>query len=247
MLYEAVLMDMDGVIIDTQQSILAFWQRIASAYHVHLTQEDIDQHISGRSAHHTITTLLPSLDEENRRSIFRALHDYEASLSYREVRGAIALLQELKRHHIPVALVTGAGQWKVDVVIQQLGLEPLLTARVTSDDVQASKPAPDGYLLAAHRLGKEPQACIVFEDAVNGVLAALAAQTVCIGVLTTAPASALMAAGATYIIPDFTAVRVQTAPVTEQTTDALFLLEVERDSRFLSKASLEIKGNQGCS
>jgi HAD superfamily hydrolase (TIGR01509 family) len=237
MLYEAVLMDMDGVLIDTQQSILAFWQRVASTYHVHLTQEDIDQHISGCSALHTMTTLLPPLDEPEQLSLFRDLHEYEASLSYQEVRGAIALLREFKRRHIPVALVTGAGQWKVDVVLQQLDLEPLFAVRVTGDDVQASKPAPDGYMLAAHRLGKEPQACVVFEDAVNGVLAALAARTVCIGIRTTAPACALLAAGAACIIPDFTAVRIQGAPATTPMTDAGLLLEVENDFCFSFKSS----------
>ena len=89
--YEAVLMDMDGVIIDTQQSIVAFWQLLASEYHIRFTQEDIDQHISGCSARHTITTLLPSLDEQQQQLTYRALHDYEASLHYREVSGAIAL------------------------------------------------------------------------------------------------------------------------------------------------------------
>lgn len=237
MLYEAVLMDMDGVLIDTQPSILAFWRQAASTYHIHLTQEDIDRHISGRSAHHTMTTLFPPLDEQGQMSLFRDLHEYESSLSYQEVHGAIALLREFKRRHIPVALVTGAGQWKVDVVFQQLDLAPLFAARVTGDDIQASKPAPDGYMLAAHRLGKHPQACLVFEDAVNGVLAALAAQTMCVGVRTTAPDRALLAAGATCIIPDFTAVRIQEASATSPTTEASFLLEVENDFRLSFKSS----------
>ena len=181
--------------------------------------------------------MLPDLDEQQKQSIYRTLHDYEASLHYQEVSGAIALLKELKHHHIPVALVTGASRWKVDVVVQQLGLEPFFTAHITGDDVRQSKPAPDSYLLAAHRLGKEPQLCIVFEDAVNGVLAALAAQTVCIGVLTTAPACALIAAGACCTIPDFTTVRVQAAPSTANKADALFLVEADRDFSLSLKSS----------
>lgn len=235
--YEAVLMDMDGVIIDTQSSIVTFWQNLASAYHIHLTQKDIDQHISGCSARHTITTLLPHLDDEKLQSVYRALHEYEASLQYREVHGAIALLQELKYDHIPVALVTGASRWKAKIVTQQLSLAPFLTAHVTGDDILESKPAPDSYLLAAYRLGKDPQTCLVFEDAVNGVRAALAAQMVCIGVLTTNSACSLMAAGASCTIPDFTAVRVQAAPATVQKADALFLLEATSDFNFPLKSS----------
>ncbi len=235
--YEAVLMDMDGVIIDTQQSIVAFWQRLASVYHIHFSQDDIDQHISGRSAHHTITTLLSHLDEREQQTVYRALQDYEASLRYQEVSGAIALLKELKRYHIPVALVTGAGRWKVGIVVRQLGLEPFLTAQVTGDDVQESKPAPDSYLLAAHRLGKQPQSCIVFEDAVNGVLAALAARTVCIGVQTTVSACTLMAAGAASTIPDFTAVRVQAAPSIANEADVLLDMGADMDFSLPLKSS----------
>jgi HAD superfamily hydrolase (TIGR01549 family) len=226
--FEAVLVDMDGVLIDTQQSILAFWQRLAAEFHIQITTEDIDEHISGRSAQHTITTLLPQLEEHKRQSIYRALHDYEASLQYQEVDGATYLLKELQHYHIPVALVTGASRWKVKVVVEQLGLDPFFTTLVTGDDVQESKPAPESYLLAAHHLGREPQTCLVFEDAVNGVLAALAAQMVCVGVLTTAPAYSLKAAGASCTIPDFTAIRVQAASSVANRTDVLSLKIAER-------------------
>lgn len=236
MSYEAVLMDMDGVLIDTQESIIAFWQRLASEHHIHLSKDDIDQHISGRSAQYTISTLLSHLNEQEQQAAYRALHDYEASLQYQEVSGAIALLKELKRYYIPVALVTGAGQWKAGIVVQQLGLESFLTAQVTGDDIQKSKPAPDSFLLAAHRLGKQPQSCIVFEDAVNGVLAARAAQAICVGVQTTAPVCALMAAGACCTIPDFSSVRVQATPST--TDEAGIFLHIGVDVSFPLKSSL---------
>lgn len=235
--YEAVLMDMDGVVIDTQLSIVAFWRRLASTYHVHLTQEAIDQHISGRSASHTITALLPSLDDEELQSIYRALHEYEAGLQYQEVRGVEAFLQELKQSHIPIALVTSASRWKVEIVLQQLGIASLFNVQVTGDDIRESKPAPDSYLLAASRLGKDPQTCVVFEDAVNGVRAALAAQMACVGVLTTAPACFLKDAGASYTIPDFTAVRVQPAPAYGQEADTRFLLQITGDFSLPFKSS----------
>lgn len=242
MAHEAILMDMDGVLIDTQESIIAFWQWLASEHHVHLSQDDIDRHVSGRSAHHTITTLLSHLDEPERQvayqAAYRDLHAYEASLQYREVSGAIALLKEFKQHHIPVALVTGAGRWKASIVVQQLGLEALLTAQVTGDDVQQSKPAPDSFLLAAHRLGKQPQSCIVFEDAVNGVLAARAAQATCIGVQTTAPANTLMTAGACCIIPDFNSVRVEAAPPTSNEVNSILQVKADIDFSFPLKDSL---------
>lgn len=235
--YEAVLMDMDGVLVDTQISIVAFWRRLTSTYHIHLTQEEIDQHISGRSASHTITALLPSLDDEEQQSIYRALHEHETSLHYQEVRGVGAFLQKLKHSHISVALVTSASRWKVEIVLQQLGLASLFSVQVTGDDIRESKPAPDSYLLAASRLGKDPQTCLVFEDAVNGVRAALAARMLCVGVLTTVPACSLLDAGASCTISDFTAVRVQAAPADVPEADARFLLYITSDFSLLFKNS----------
>ena len=80
--------------------------------------------------------------------------------------------------------------------------------QVTVGDIQRGKPHPDGYLLAAQRLQKPPQRCLVFEDAVSGVKAAVAAGATCIGVQSPDRATALLVAGATYTVPDFTAVNL---------------------------------------
>jgi beta-phosphoglucomutase-like phosphatase (HAD superfamily) len=86
--------------------------------------------------------------------------------------GARALLERI-----------AAGRWAVvtschDALARSLLSEAALAVPevlVTSDLVSANKPSPEGYLLAASRLGRDPSSCIVFEDSVEGVKAALAA------------------------------------------------------------------------
>ena len=206
--YEAILFDMDGVVIDTHRPVTEFWLTLAAEHHVELTPADFQQHIYGCPMSHTFDTLFPHFDHRQRQAIYERIQAYEVNLTYTEIPGVTALLQALKRYHIPTALVTSADTWKVEVVMHQLGLAGLFAAQVTVGDIQRGKPHPDGYLLAAQRLQKPPQRCLVFEDAVSGVKAAVAAGAICIGVQSPDRATALLVAGATYTVPDFTAVNL---------------------------------------
>ena len=78
----------------------------------------------------------------------------------------------------------------------------------THDDIKQGKPNPDCYLLGAARLQVEPDKCIVFEDAVSGVKAAVAAGALCIGVQPDQP-TPLLEAEAQSVVPDFSAVILQ--------------------------------------
>jgi len=78
---------------------------------------------------------------------------------------------------------------------------------VTSEDVERGKPAPDGYLLAAARLGLSAATCLVVEDAPPGVQAGRAAGARVLAVTTTHAKEALT--GAEYIVPDLRAVQVR--------------------------------------
>ena len=212
MRFEAILFDMDGVVVDTHHSVTEFWQTLAAEHQLQLTQADFQQHIYGCPMNHTFDVLFPHLDDWQRQAILARLYDYEINLTYTEVPGVMALLQALKRHDIPTALVTSADTWKVEAVLRQLGLAGLFTTQVTIGEIERGKPYPDSYLLAARRLQKPPQRCLVFEDAVSGVKAAITAGATCIGIQSPDMATALLAAGACYTVPDFTTVSLQVNP-----------------------------------
>ncbi len=209
--YEAILFDMDGVIVDTHQSVTAFWERWAAKHGVHISAADFVQQVYGRPGTHTLDALFPMLNEDDRQAIFDDMAAYEVRLIYTAVNGAVDCLRALRRHGVPTALVTSGARWKVQAVAGQLGLDGLFTTQVTVEDIHQGKPHPEGYLLAAHRLGKAPERCIVFEDAISGVEAAVAAGALCIGVQAAGDPSSLLTAGAQTVIPDFSAVRLQTS------------------------------------
>jgi HAD superfamily hydrolase (TIGR01509 family) len=87
--------------------------------------------------------------------------------------GALELVRQVQAAGLPHALVTSSESEVVDAVLAQLDV--VFPVIVCAADVSRTKPDPEGYLLAAAKLGVEPQQCIALEDSVNGVLAAEAA------------------------------------------------------------------------
>jgi mannitol-1-/sugar-/sorbitol-6-phosphatase len=210
--YEAICFDMDGVVVDTQFTVTSFWQQLATEYALTLTQDDFEHHIYGCSASHTLETLFPLLSKPQQEEVHVRLEQYEQHAAYQEIPGAVALLRQLHAAHLPLALVTSAHHWKVERVLEQLGLENIFAAQITAHDIARGKPDPACYLRAAHDLGQSPSACLVFEDAPSGVQAARAAGMECCGVRSADTAQVLLDAGASMIIQDLTAVIVAFPP-----------------------------------
>jgi beta-phosphoglucomutase-like phosphatase (HAD superfamily) len=88
---------------------------------------------------------------------------------------SVKLLHFAKEASCKTALVTMSPRDEVAHIVHSLGLEQELDLMLTGEDVSRSKPDPEIYLLAAKRLGLPPGECLVLEDSVNGVKAALAA------------------------------------------------------------------------
>ncbi|HAN30991.1 MAG TPA: hypothetical protein DCQ06_05285 [Myxococcales bacterium] len=122
-----------------------------------------------------------------------------------EVHGASHFVHSLRELEIPMAVVTASTRSFTDQAIDKLGLPTLIppTRCVTDDDVQRSKPHPEGYLKAADLVGLQPRACTVFEDSVPGMRAAQAAGCQVIGVLAHATAPAALQRQAAGWIYDF--------------------------------------------
>jgi sugar-phosphatase len=206
--FRAVLFDMDGVVIDTRQSILDFWQAVAAEQGVKLTADDIDRHIHGVPLAHTLKALFPTLPPEPDQTFLDRITQYELGLRYTEVAGVSLLLQSLKAAAVRTALVTSGMGWKVDAVFRQLALGGLFDVVVTAADIGRGKPDPACYLAAASKLEVAPANCVVFEDSVSGVRSAVAAGMACIGVQSGHLADMLIAAGVRHTIPDFTLVQL---------------------------------------
>jgi sugar-phosphatase len=194
-----VLFDMDGTLVDSRiacENLVRSWARGHG-----LDAEVISAAAQGRTNRDIVREFTPHLpvDEE-------AAWLDEEELQYREgnlaVQGAIELVSAL-----PVGswgLVTSASRRVAEMRLQCAGL-PMPDVLISSDDVRLGKPDPEGYLLAAKRLGVAPEHCLVIEDTPAGLEAARRAGMDVLGITTTFPANEL---GARKCIADFRSVQV---------------------------------------
>jgi HAD superfamily hydrolase (TIGR01509 family) len=105
--------------------------------------------------------------------------------------GVRDLLTFLDEQHIPRAIVTSTPRANLDLVLETIGLAARFDALVAEQDASRGKPDPEGFLVAAARLGTPADRCIVIEDAPAGLAAAKAGGMRAVGVTTTRPAADL--------------------------------------------------------
>ena len=109
--------------------------------------------------------------------------------------GAVALVRQCRAAGLKVAVASSADAIKIEANLHKIGLPPAeWDAIVDAEDVVNKKPAPDIFLAAARKLGLPPGACVVVEDAINGIQAARAAGMRCVAVAQSFPAARLGAA-----------------------------------------------------
>lgn len=186
---QAVLLDMDGTLVDTE----GFWWDVEVEVFAALghTLDEAWRHvvvggpmtrsagflIEATGAAITLAELSVLLNEGFEDRIDRALP---------LMPGAARLLAELFTHEIPTALVSASHRRIIDRVLASLGPHHFALS-VAGDEVARTKPHPDPYLLAASRLGADPARCAVVEDTATGVAAAEAAGCRVIAVPSIAP------------------------------------------------------------
>jgi mannitol-1-/sugar-/sorbitol-6-phosphatase len=173
---QAVLLDMDGTLVDSDAAVERAWRTWAAEYRVDLGRGPLIAH--GMPAVGNVRRLRPDLSEDE--AVAAAQRQLE--LQYDDVAdvtaapGARELLGELDRLGLPWAVVTSADPPLARVRLAAARIRPALL--VTSDDVRHGKPDPEGYLLAARKLGADPRRCLVVKDAEAGVRAGRAAGAV---------------------------------------------------------------------
>lgn len=197
---DAVIFDLDGVVIDSDKVAERHW-RIWTARHGVPFDRVLAVH-HGRPTIETMRLVAPHVDAlaEARLKEDAEAEDREGVALY---EGAVDLLRSLPRDRWGVA--TSGTRRTVALRVAQLGF-PEPPVLVTADDVPRGKPAPDPYLLAAERLAVPPARCVVIEDAPAGIQSARAAGARVIAIASTHPPAAL--ARADVVVPRLTALRI---------------------------------------
>ncbi len=164
----ALLLDLDGVLVDSTETIRRNWGRWAAARG--LDAEAVIRAAQGRRTLETVRLVAPHLDAE---AELAALAADEASetVGVREVPGARELVRSLPTGSW--AVVTSALRSAAVLRLRHVGLS-VPEVLVAADHVEAGKPHPEGYLAAAASLGVPAGECIVVEDSPAGVEAARA-------------------------------------------------------------------------
>ena len=117
--------------------------------------------------------------------------------------GAVDFVHIVRSRGLRSAVATSADRVKMEGNLREIGLSPGdFNAVVTGDDVAKKKPDPEIFLLAAERIGLSAAECLVIEDAPNGIAAAKAAGSQCLGLMSSFVEQTLRDAGADWVAKD---------------------------------------------
>ncbi|GBP36146.1 Pseudouridine-5'-phosphatase [Eumeta japonica] len=179
-----VLFDMDGLILNTEDLYTVAFQNILSKYGKEYTF-DLKCQLMGCHAHETADKIIAALELPMNREQFMEETQKQFTCLFPDTKvlpGAKELIEHLHNHNIPIGLATSSSKESYDLKVnkhhkQLFSLFPYKTFGSSDPDVKKGKPHPDIFLVAAAKFPDKPkpEQCLVLEDAVNGVLAARAA------------------------------------------------------------------------
>ena len=184
----ALILDMDGVIIDSNPVHRDVWAAYNRRYGIE-TDEAMQQRMYGRRNDDIVRDFFGGrLTLEEVRA-----HGAAKERLFRETIGPVlnaalvpGVREFLERHrHQPLGLASNAEPENIEFVLDTARLRPYFRAVVDGHQVARPKPHPDIYLRAAELLGTPPKDCVVFEDSFTGIEAAQAAGMAVVGVRTT--------------------------------------------------------------
>lgn len=181
MIKHAALFDLDGVLVDTEGVYYDFWADIDRLYPTGI--DDFASYIKGS----TLKCIMDYFNgDEIRSDIIRRLDEQERGMVYNLFDGVTAFLDQLREADIPCAIVTSSNEDKMHKLFaQNEGFADYFGVVVTDRQMTRSKPDPQGYLLAADRLGCAPRDCVVFEDSFSGLDAGRRSGACVVGLATT--------------------------------------------------------------
>lgn len=212
-----VVFDLDGVLIDSHDQHERSWFQLAAELGKPLTKEQFKESFGMRNVmciphvfrwadpedHATIHTL-----GERKEALYRELLAVDG---IDPLPGVVALLDSLAGAGIPVSLGSSTSRKNIEVCFAATGLAPYFGPNYTgAEDVSRGKPAPDVFLEAARKIGREPARCLVVEDAHVGIEAAVAAGMRALAVTTTHPRESFLESGAAHIVDSLAEVDAET-------------------------------------
>ncbi|MFD1557208.1 HAD family hydrolase [Paraburkholderia silviterrae] len=175
-MFSAAIFDMDGLLIDSERTIMNTWIAVGQEIGVQIHPVDYAE-IIGRSlpeCHAMLATMFGAepLFQEALTRVRERLHSPATPPVYPLKAGVHGLLSALANAGIPCAVASSSSGQEIRARLARVGVLDFFDAVAGGDEVARGKPDPAVYELAASRLRKSPGDCLAFEDSENGVLAA---------------------------------------------------------------------------
>ena len=207
----AVIFDLDGVIVESEDAHIEAEREIFQKYNVKISAEELHTY-TGTMAKVMFTELIAkyklntTFEKINRQKeeILLKLLDKDAE----PTKGVLNLIQELKLEGIKLAVGSSSTRRMVDYILNKLKLTQVFNRVITAEDIEHSKPNPEIFLKAAKELKVKPSQCLVIEDSKLGVEAAKSAGMKCAG-YRNPPSGNQDLSKADIIIDDFSHVDIQ--------------------------------------
>lgn len=180
---KAVIFDLDGVVADSHPIHETAWTQLLTEAGLDSGTLNLDFLYAGHPRREILQHYLGKLDAEDMARLGRRKDELYAlaAKNLHAKPGIKRALEQLEASGVRCALATSAGRVRTQETLEKFGFARRFAAVVTGEEVQAAKPAPDIFLLAARKLSTEPVDCVVVEDSVAGVAAACAAGMKCVG------------------------------------------------------------------
>ncbi|MBS3992418.1 MAG: beta-phosphoglucomutase [Bacteroidetes bacterium] len=184
----AVIFDLDGVIVDTAKYHYLAWKKLANKLGFDFTHEQ-NELLKGVSRVKSLEILLNigdvSLSQQEKQQYMHEKNEHYLSFitqmnESEMLPNMMTILKFLKEKGIAIAL--GSASKNAKLILDTLQITQYFDEIIDGNEVSKAKPDPEVFILAAHRLNKKPEECIVVEDAAAGIDAANAANMLCIGI-----------------------------------------------------------------
>ena len=210
---KGLLFDMDGTLVDNLAYHFAAFAEYAKREGFDLLEPVTLKH-NGMHSNQIFPMVLGEakvaeygIDRLNREKeeVYRDM--YRSKIT--PIAGLMELLQAAKKAGVKCAIGSSGCRENVEMIVEGLGITDLIDASISGSDVTHGKPHPEIFIMAYEALGLKAEECVVVEDAVNGIVAGVAAGCKCIAVTTTASAETLSEAGASMCFADYSTVTIE--------------------------------------
>ncbi|MBQ7855505.1 MAG: HAD family phosphatase [Alistipes sp.] len=209
---KGLIFDMDGTLVQNMPYHLKAFNETARRHGFKIVEPVTSRFFGMRNNDIMPQVFAPgSLDgydldqlSDEKEAIYRELYAGNVRLT----EGLDALLDDAVQCGIKCAIGSAGSIENIEFITREGGITDRIDVIVCNTDVVNCKPDPEIFIKCCERLGFDPSECVVFEDAVGGVQAAVAAGCPCVALTSTLDAEALSGAGANLVVNDFKGINI---------------------------------------